>query len=164
MELAVIRQCFSESTVRGDSTGPNPTDRGKLGTKRNTLVDRRGVPLSTVVTAANRHDMKSALSTMDSIVVDRPKRMEQNICMDKGYDFPEIEYGAEERGYIDHIRQKGEAVRKKLYRAKRWVVERTASWHNRFRKLLIRYEKKEDNYKALVEFANCLIVYRAIHW
>ncbi len=108
--------------------------------------------------------MKSALPTIDSIVIDRPKEIKQNICMDKGYDFPEIEYGVRERGYADHIRHKGEEVKKKVHKAKRWVVERAASWHNRFRKLLIRFEKKDANYHALVEFANCLIVYRAIHW
>ena len=125
------------------------------------LVDRRGVPLS-IITEANKHDMKSAFPTIDSIVVDRPK-VKQNICMDKGYDFPEIEYGVR-RGYVDNIRHKGEVLKKNLYKAKRWVVERTTSWHNRFRKLLVRFEKKEENYQALVEFANCLIVYRAIHW
>ena len=125
------------------------------------LVDKRGVPLS-IITETNKHDMKSAFPTIDSIVVDRPK-VKQNICMDKGYDFPEIEYGVR-RGYVDHIRHKDEVLKKNLYKAKRWVVERTVSWHNRFRKLLVRFEKKEENYQALVEFANCLIVYRAIHW
>ena len=128
------------------------------------LVDRRGIPLSSVITEANKHDMKSAFPTIDSIVVDRPK-VKQNICMDKGYDFPEIEYGVRKRGCVDHTRHKGEGVlKKKLYKAKRWVVERTASWHNRFRKLLVRFEKKEENYQALVELADCLIVYRAIYW
>jgi len=123
-----------------------------------------GIPLSTIVTEANKHDMKSAFPTIDSIVVNRPKEIKQNICMDKGYDFPEIEYGVRERGYVDHIRRKGEEIKKKVYKAKRWVVERAASWHNRFRKLLVRFEKKDENYEALVQFANCLIVYRAIHW
>ena len=109
--------------------------------------------------------MKSTFDTIDSTVIDRPKSIKQNICMDKGYDFPEIEYGVRERGYMDHIHHKGEEmVKKEVHRAKRWVVERTASWHNRFRKLLVRFEKKEENYHGLVEFANCLIVYRAIHW
>jgi len=108
--------------------------------------------------------MKSAFPTIDGIVIDRPKRIKQNICMDKGYDFPEIEYGVRERGYTDHIRHKGEEVKEKVHKAKRWVVERAASWHNRFRKLLVRFEKKDANYHALIEFANCLIVYRAIHW
>jgi len=108
--------------------------------------------------------MKSALPTIDSMVVDRPEGTEENICMDKGYDFPEIEQGVRRRGYMPHIRHRGEEVKKKVHKAKRWVVERTASWHNRFRKLLVRFEKKQENYDALVKFANCLMVYRAIHW
>ena len=72
--------------------------------------------------------------------------------------------GGRRRGYVNHTRHKGEVLKKNLYKAKRWVVERTASWHNRFRKLLVRFEKREENYQALVEFADCLIVYRAIYW
>ena len=73
--------------------GPNPTDRSKLGTMGHTLVDRRGIPLSSVITEENKHDMKSAFLTIDSIVIDRPKRIEQNICMDKEYDLPEVQEG-----------------------------------------------------------------------
>jgi len=101
---------------------------------------------------------------IDEIIVDRSETIKQNICMDKGYDFPEIEYGVRERGYMDHISHNGEQLRKKVYKAKRWVVERTASCYNRFRKLLVRFEKKDENYQALIEFANCLITYRATHW
>ena len=46
--------------------------------------------------------------------------------------------------------------------ARRWVVERTNSWHNRFRKLFTRYEKKDENYLCLVHLANSIIVYRKI--
>ena len=64
MEMAVTRQRFCEGIFRGDLTGSNPTDRGKLGTKRHVLTDKKGVPLSVVViiiTAANNtHDMKAA--------------------------------------------------------------------------------------------------------
>ena len=76
--------------------------------------------------------------------------------MDKGYEFPEIEYGVRRKGYVDHTRHKDEVLKKNLCKAKRWVVERTASWHNRFRKLLVRFEKREENYQVLVELANCL--------
>ncbi|MFZ0326088.1 MAG: transposase [Nitrososphaeraceae archaeon] len=53
-------------------TGPNTTDRGKLGTKRHVLTDGQGIPLSVVITAANTHDMKAAIHTLDNIVVKRP--------------------------------------------------------------------------------------------
>lgn len=67
-------------------TGRNPTDRGKRGTKRHVLTDKKGVPLSVVITAANTHDMKAATDTLDSMIVERPLK-KQNLCLDKGYDF-----------------------------------------------------------------------------
>ncbi len=87
--------------------------------------------------------MKFALHT-DNVVIGRPKSVRQNICLDRGYD-SEIGCGVGMRGYIGHIR-KGEQMVRKTHTAKRWVVERTASWYNRFRKLLIRFEKKDANY------------------
>jgi putative transposase len=161
-------------------TGRNATDRGKLGTKRHVLTDQHGIPLSLVITAANTHDMKSAAKTLDNIVIIKRRRERiqassssnktiQNLCLDKGYDSQEIEYEAVKRGYIPHIRHRGEesllAITEKYnnhHPARRWVVERTNSWHNRFRKLLVRYEKKSDNYLGLVHFACCIIVYRRI--
>ena len=144
-------------------TGQNPTDRGKLGTKRHVLTDQRGIPLSITITSANTHDMKAAIDTLDTVIVQRPS-CKQNLCLDKGYDFPEIEREVIKRKYITHIRHRGEdkkgLIKTRYYSARRWVVERTNSWHNRFRKLLVRYEKKSENYLSLVCLACCIIVYR----
>jgi putative transposase len=108
--------------------------------------------------------MKAAVQTLDSVVIRRarPRRYRlQHLCLDKGYDFPEIERAAINRKYVPHIRHKKEK-KKHTARKRRWVVERTNSWHNRFRKLLVRYEKKSDNYLALVQLACCIIIYRRI--
>jgi hypothetical protein len=70
--------------------GQNPTDRGKLGTKRHLLTDQRGISLYIVITATNTHDMKAATETLDRTVVERPLK-NQNLYLDKGYDYPEIE-------------------------------------------------------------------------
>jgi len=153
-----------KSPLGGEKTGKNPTDRGKLGTKRSILVDRRGVPLSLALGGANTHDMKLLIPTLDGLVVVRPGRKKQNGCLDKGYDFPEVERELRRRGYIPHIRRKGERKKKGRHTPKRWVVERTASWYNRFRKLLVRFEKKEENHLGLLQLASSLIVYRAIRW
>jgi putative transposase len=110
-------------------TGPNPTDRGKIGTKRHILTDQYGVPLSVVITAANTHDMKAARETLDRTVVKRPLN-KQNLCLDKGYDYPEIERESTKRRYVPHIRHRGEEkelIKLRYYSAKRWVVERTNS-------------------------------------
>jgi putative transposase len=109
--------------------------------------------------------MKAVFETTDGIVVQRPPRTPyhpQHICLDKGYDFPEIETGVVDRGYVPHIRHRGEDRSDvvKCHQSKRWVVERSASWLNRYRKLLIRWEKKAENYLALVQLACCITVYR----
>ena len=136
-----------------------------MGTKRHVLTDQRGIPVSVVITSANTHDMKAATETLDSVIVERPLK-KQNLCLDKGYDYPEIERESTKRRYVPHIRHRGEEkelIKLRYYSAKRWVVvERTNSWHNRFRKLLVRYEKKSENYLALVCLACCIIVYRRI--
>jgi putative transposase len=106
--------------------------------------------------------MKAATETLHSVIVERPLK-KQNLCLDKGYDYPEIERESTKRRYVPHIRQRGEErLINTRYPTKRWVVERTKSWHNRFRKLLVRYEKKSENYLALVCLACCIIVYRRI--
>jgi putative transposase len=151
----------------GSETGPDPTNRGKLGTKRHILSDRRGAPLSVVISAANRHDMKLAAATLDGIVVARPtptRRCPQHLCRDKGFDFAETRTAAEERGYAVHTPVKGldtpPPAPDQRHPARRWVIERTNAWHNRFRKLRIRYEKDPKNYQGLVHLACALIVYR----
>ncbi len=107
--------------------------------------------------------MKAAIKTLDEMVLrKRPSVETHNLCLDKGYDYPEIEHGSVNRGYTPHIRHRGEGRRmvKNVNRVRRWVVERTNSWHNRFRKLLVRYEKKGENYLGLVQLACCVIIYR----
>ncbi len=117
--------------------------------------------------------MKAAAETLDSIVIKRPRPLKyiilQHLCLDKGYDFPEIELEVVvKRKYVPHIRHKGEKTKRKKKirynkRRRRWVVERTNSWHNtRFRKLLVRYEKKSENYLGLVQLACCIIIYRRL--
>jgi len=93
--------------------------------------------------------MRAALATVDSLIGSRPvprRYYPQHLCLDKGYDYPEIEVGARQQAYRPHIRRRGEEKMapdgSRFHPARRWVVERTGFWHNRFRKLLIRWEKK----------------------
>ena len=127
-----------------------------------------GVPLGVAVAGANRHDMKMVRATLETQVGARPQptpQEPQNLCLDKGYDFDEVREILAEFGYIPHIRARGEETQAKQhvpgYRARRWVVERTHSWMNRFRRLLIRWEKKVANYLAMLEFACAFIAFRS---
>ena len=128
------------------------------------LVDARGIPLSLVVDGANRHDVKLLESTLASVVVRRPKAGAQRLCADKGYAGEPAEKIMRKRRYIPHVRQRGEETLAKKrnpgHKAKRWVVERTHSWINRYRKLLVRYEKRGDTYEGSLEIACALIAFR----
>jgi transposase len=120
------------------------------------------------VDGANRNDFKMARQTIEGIALKRPKPIKkkpQGMCLDKGYDYDEVRELLEEFAFTAHIRARGEEA-KALKRhagakARRWVVERTHSWLNRFRAVLIRWEKKPENYLATLHFALALITYRA---
>jgi transposase len=84
----------------------------------------------------------------------RTKRT-RSICLDKGYDYPKFREQVAEQGYVIHLRSRGEEKEEKAtipgYRSRRWVVERMQSWMNR--RLLVRWEKKVENYEAMLHFA-----------
>lgn len=98
-------------------------------------------------------------------MVSRPTRKRQNLCADKGYDYADVRELVACWGYPAHIAARGAAAatRKRIpgYRARRWVVERTHSWFNRFRRLLVRWEKKAANYTAMLHLACAFITFRA---
>jgi putative transposase len=150
----------------GKKTGRNPTDRGKLGSKRSVLTDGRGMPLSVVVAGANRNDHMLMRETLESMAVERPAPRDeapQHLCLDKGYDYQEPRDLAVEFGFTLHLRTRGEEAEAKHHagaKARRWVVERAHSWMNRFRRILIRWEKKPANYLAMLHFALGIITWR----
>ena len=152
----------------GKKTGPNPTDRAKGGTKRSLLTEANGVPLAVAVDGANRNDFKLARETLEGLMVERPRPTRaapQGICLDKGYDYAEVRDLVAEFRFTAHIRSRGEeanAVKKSAgQKARRWVVERSHSWMNRFRRILVRWEKRADTYIAMVHFACAIITWRA---
>jgi transposase len=171
------------------TVGNNPTDRSKLGTKRHILTDKKGIPISAIISSASTHDIKLVTNVVDNRVIKRlpsyktkkigRRRKNQHLCLDKAYNSKQEEQELVKRGYVLHIpakrkRDKNEkkkeedkitvqhCLNRKKYSAKRWVVERTNSWHNRFRKLFTRYEKKSENYLGLVQLSCGMIIYRKI--
>lgn len=129
------------------------------------LTEGQGIPIAVVVAGANRHDMKLLAATLDAAVLERPEptaEAPQHMCLDKGYDYDACRYETESRGYIPHIRSRGEEQRERRespgYRPRRWVVEVCHSWLNRFRKILVRFEKKLATHLALLQFACAYIV------
>jgi transposase len=147
--------------------GKNPTDRGKIGTKRSVLTDGHGVPIGLAVDGANRHDFTLTRETIEHIAVERPDPTTdapQGMCLDKGYAYTEVRDLLTEFGFTAHIRARGEeaqALKQEAgFKARRWVVERTHSWMNRFRRVLIRWDKKAQNYLGFLHLACAYITYR----
>jgi putative transposase len=109
-----------------------------------------------------------ARKTIASIAADRPfpsRYAAQGMCLDKGYDYPEVRCLLREFLFTAHIRCRGEeakAIKKAAgFKARRWVVERTHSWMNRFRRILVRWEKRADTYIAMLHFACAIITWKA---
>ena len=131
------------------------------------MVDGRGVPLSLVVTGANRHDVTQLELVLEEIIIERPKDIEQHLCADKGYEGYEGSPALQiivSKNYIPHVKRRGEEIQEKKdnpgWKARRWVVEVSHSWFNRFRKILVRYEKLTETYMALLHMAAAIIAYR----
>ena len=119
-----------------------------------------------MVAGANVNDFKLLGSTIESVVVGRP-RSEQHLCLDKGYDNPGGREATAAHSYIPHIRRIGEEKLDETGRealpARRWVVERTFAWLSKCRGLLVRYEKKAVNYLGLIQLACLLFWFRRYH-
>lgn len=152
----------------GEGAGRNPTDRGKRGSKIHLLVDKRGAPLSVVITGANRHDKTAAIDLIISIVVERPEK-HQHLCADKAYDSADIREFVILEGYTPHIKlnprnskqskSDAQGLGETTYPARRWVIERTLSWLAKRRSIRTRWSKKTANWLALVQFACAHILF-----
>jgi transposase len=148
----------------GELTGPNPTDRGKAGSKYHILCDANGLPLHAVLSAANTHDSKLFEPLLDTNPAVRgrrgrpgpPRRRPQKLHADKGYDFPRCRTYQHRRRIKVRIARRGIEDKSKPGRV-RWVVERTISWLLRFKRLGLRYDRTERTTLPLLTLA-CTVI------
>ena len=158
------RQLFNTSCFWGPQTGPNPTDRAKLGSKRHLICDGQGVPLAVQLSGANRNDSQQALPLVDAIPLlqgerGRPRFRPDCVIGDRGYDARAIREGLRMRGISPRLAQRYTEHGSGLGRY-RWVVERTFAWLNQFRRLRVRYEKRSDIHEAFLSLGCALICWR----
>ena len=149
----------------GQATGPNPTDRAKSGTKRSVLTDAQGVPLGLAIEGANRNDCKLLEATLADVVWMPADAARLALCLDKAYDHAFCHALAGDHALEPHIKSRGDERRDRTdgQRARRWVVERTFAWFNRFRRLLVSFERLKETRLALLHFAAALITWRRTH-
>ena len=129
------------------------------------LTEGEGGPLSVLIAPANAHDSTLIAGVIEAVVVDRPP-VAEHLCLDKGFDTPAAEAAVVAAGYDPHIRRIGEehkpCDRAKGHKPRRWVVERTIAWLNRCRALLVRYDKRDENYLGLMQLACALLWWRKL--
>jgi len=180
-EWQALDGAMTKAPLGRGATGKNPTDRAKIGTKRSMLTDGAGIPLAVAVEGANRHDSKLLVATLDGLVVARPApekeeegadySEQQHLCLDAAYDSGPVREELKARSYEPHISPSDNKKKRSERRetrhhpggqARRWVVERTHSWLNRSRRLLVRWEKKTENYLAFIHLACAQLIFSKI--
>jgi putative transposase len=134
------------------------------------LVDADGGPLGVVLAAANVNDHLLLRATIEAIVIERPEptpAAPQHLCLDADYDNAPSREAAAAGGYTPHIvparKEKRRPARKKGHQPRRWVVERTLAWLCKCRAILVRYDKKDENFLGLIQLACALCWYRRLH-
>ncbi len=152
--------CITKAPCGGEMAGRSPVDRGKQGIKRSTVVDTCGLPLGTVTAPANRHDSPMLDETLDTLEAlgTLPERM--NVHLDRGYDSEATRQRLKARGLAPTISEKGKPAR--LGATKRWVVERTNSWHNAHKKLLWCTERRGRVIDFWIAFSEVVIIVRRL--
>lgn len=148
----------------GEDTGPNPTDRSKLGTKHHILTDAQGIPIATTITGSNVPDVNELLPLVDSIpeVEGQPGQPDidpESMYADRAYDSEKHREELRDRDIDPKIAERNTDHGSGLG-VFRWVVERTAGWLHGFRKLRLRTDVDNTIHKALVAFGSALIALR----
>ncbi|MER5400896.1 IS5 family transposase [Streptomyces sp. NPDC002599] len=156
----------SVRALKGQLTGPNPTDRSKKGSKIHLIVDRQGLPLSVGISAANLHDSQALIPLVHGIPPIRshrgPRRRQPGkLHGDKGYDYRYLRRWLASRGIRHRLAPKGVESSRPLGRH-RWVVERTVSWLSGCRRLHRRHERKPEHFLAFTAIAATLICHRRL--
>jgi transposase len=157
----LFRLGFYPGKKGGNKVGKNPTDKGKAGSKRHLVSDRSGIPLAVMTSAANVHDSMLFEELVDAIEPikrprGRPRKRPKKLHADKAYDDKKCKRTLRERGIKSRIARKGIESSEKLGRH-RWVVERTLAWLAKYRRLTIRYERRDDIHEAFLHLGCSLI-------
>ena len=151
---------------RGRKTGKNPTDRGKAGTKRHLVTDQNGIPLLAFLTAANVNETTVFQDCIDALPTiakkrGRPRWKPAKVHADKGYDSQANRDYLKQAGIVSRIARRGIESSEKLGKY-RWVIERTFAWLNHFRRLRIRYERRDDIHEAFLLLGCALICWKCL--
>jgi transposase len=152
--------CVTKAPCGGEKAGRSPVDRGKRGIKRSMVVDADGIPLGTVAAPANRHDSPLLAETLEALRELGGLPEQVTVHLDRGYDSEATRERLRDRSLAPAISEKGKPA--PLQATKRWVVERTSSWHNAHKKLVWCTERKGRVVDFWIAFSNVIIIVRRL--
>jgi IS5 family transposase len=152
--------CITKAPRGGEKAGRNPVDRGKQGIKRSTVVDARGIPLGAVAAPANRHDSPLLDETLDTLGELGSMPEQVSVHLDRGYDSASTREKLKQRNLLAVISEKGKPA--PLAATRRWVVERTSSWHNAHKKLVWCTERRSQVIDFWIAFSEVIIIVRRL--
>lgn len=164
LNLAVVDSTLVPAPGGGDDTGPNPTDRGKTGSKHTLMVDGNGVPLALRTTGANASDQKQ----MEPIIHEfprvrgkpgRPRTRPDAVFADRGYDSAANRLLLRWLGIEPYIAKRNTEHGSGLGRI-RWVVERTNAWLKGLKRMRVRWDRSSVIQNAWNTLAMSVICFR----
>jgi transposase len=160
-------QLQREGCAGRTKTGRNPTDRGKTGSKHHVITDASGIPLATTLTGANAHDVTQLLPLVEAIPPiagkpGRPRHRPHRVQGDRGYDSQPHRDELRRRGIASNLARRNTEHGSGLGKH-RWVVERTIAWLHQFRRLRIRYERRDDIHQAFMAIGCALICFNYLN-
>ncbi len=164
-EWQSIDSASSKAPLGGESVGANPTDRGKGGTKRHIITEAHGLPIALTVTGANVHDKKQVEPLLDSMPfypLCRMKKTHSTFVPTKGMimqTFVRLSFYFLS-GSHQSPRRRTKRTQNARLQSQKMGLRKNHSWMNRFRRILIRWEKKVDNYLAFLHLACAHIVWK----
>jgi transposase len=158
---ALIDASFAKAPEGGEDTGPNPTDRGKSGSKHHVLTDAQGIPLAATVTAANVNEVTQVFQVLTSMPPvggkPGPKRQKPDRLQgDRGYDSDVVRRLLRWLGITPILAERGKGHGSGLG-VFRWFVERTISWLHSFGRLRRRLDRHTELQEAFLQMACALI-------
>jgi transposase len=153
--------CITKTPCGGQKAGRSPVDRGKRGTKRSVAVDAKGIPLGSVTAPANRHDSPLLIPTLEHASESVGALLDgTSVYLDRGYDSELTRERLEDLGLEAEISEKGKPA--PLQATKRWVVERTNSWHNAHKKLVWCTERRGEVIDFWIALSDVVIIVRRL--
>ena len=160
LEEVAVDCCITKAPCGGEKAGRSPVDRVKRGIKRSVAVDVRGIPLGIVTAPANRHDSPLLAGTLDATRALDLLPEGTSIHLDRGYDSEATREKLRARGLKAEISQKGKPA--PVAATRRWIVERTNSWHNVHKKLVWCTERRGRVIAFWIAFSDVIIIVRRL--